>query len=126
MLHLFQDYDLLQKKIEFRKEKRNEAKKQQKQEAQQQGQYIASILKDEFHTNITWYDTTIQQNAIIHTFHATKDLSDDFALLEYSFRQYASYHNIPQTYTFQKETPRSFTVTIKELESSHKTKQSGI
>ena len=44
----------------------------------------------------------------------TKDISEDFALLEYTFRQYANYTNSQETYTFSQKSPKSFYLTVRK------------
>lgn len=112
--HLSLDYKLMRNTFKNKKKKKEDFQIENQQKAEQQGKDIAEILKDEFHTNITWHKSTIQAQTTIHTFHSTKDLSQDFALMEYSFQQYASYHQIQKTCSFMKLSPKSFTVTIKD------------
>ncbi len=114
LFHFCLDCKALKKTMQNNQKKKEDLQLETLQEAEQQGKYIADILKDEFHTNITWNKTTIQNHTTIHTFHSAKDLSQDFALMEYSFQQYASYHQIQKTCSFMKLSPKSFTVTIKD------------
>ncbi len=78
----------------------------------QKGIQLASIISQEIHHPITFIDFEIDEDTMKYKFRSTIDLSNDFALLEYSFNQYSSYNDSNEIYTFQKITPKTFYVII--------------
>lgn len=82
------------------------------EDTNQKGKEIAKTLAEEIQQTITFDSYEIKNGNITYLFKTTKDISEDFALLEYTFRQYANYTNSQETYTFSQKSPKSFYLTV--------------
>ena len=109
-----------QENITYHKNIESEIQEQLDQTTKQKGEKLASILSEEIHHPITFMDYKIEESSILYRFKSTLDLSNDFALLEYSLNQYATYTNSTDVYTFQKISPKTFQVIVNNSHNKNK------
>lgn len=118
--HIYSDFQLLKKLRTKKLHDTIELQKEDEENEKENGILLASILSDEFHSKIQWISTKKENFQTTHTYRTTKDLSSDFALMEYSFNQYSRHLQTQKTYTFQKNSTKSFSLIIKNSHNSKK------
>lgn len=124
LFHVFTDIRFIILCIHHKKEYHSQLQLQMKEQFHQsideKGMKFAERLTDETHHTITYLDHEIIEQQIIYRFRSTIDISNDFPLFEYSFNQYASYTNTNEEYTFDKLTPKTFQIIVKDSHNKNK------
>lgn len=124
LFHVFTDIRFIHLCINHKKEYHSQVQLQMNEQFHQsideKGIKFAERLTDETHHTITYLNHEIKEQQIQYRFRSTTDISNDFPLLQYSFNQYASYTNTTEEYTFDKLTPKTFQITVKDSHTKNK------
>lgn len=78
------------------------------QEIEEYGNSIAKEMSDDFNTHVELNTYTDENKTITYVYYSTKNISKDLSLAEFEYNQ----KYIDETYTFQKLSPKTFSITI--------------